>query len=157
MTDDEQHNRIVLADAELVNQLLAELSDDVRDRLLDELNRGLDTADIENRFLSLVESWTKKRREQPLASSGVLTKLETELFAAINSAVDQTIHARWTELLELRDNDGLDDSLHEELTRIGDELERINAKRMQAIAQLAKLRGVEFVELCQQLGIASQQ
>lgn len=82
-----------------------------------------------------------------------LTKTETELFVTINQTLEESSSLRWSELVELRDSEQLTDDQRAELIQLGNEIESLNMRRFQAIHELAKLRDVEFSELCQQLQI----
>ena len=85
--------------------------------------------------------------------SSSLSKTESELFAIVNRTLDEQKLARWQSLIQLRESEQLSDDQRAELIRLGDELESLNVKRFQAVDELAKTRGVDFSDLCQQLQI----
>jgi hypothetical protein len=57
-------------------------------------------------------------------------------------------------LLKARlEDESITDAEYEDLTRLSDRAEELQAERMAAMAELAKLRGVSLPELMNQLGI----
>lgn len=60
---------------------------------------------------------------------------------------------RFVGLLEKRQDDAISGDEEEELIRTTRELERLNVKRVRAMSQLAKLRGVDLETVRKQLGI----
>lgn len=108
----------------------------------------LDYHDLDE-FASRVQALRAERR------SDALTGPETELMKQINSGLDPETWERYI-LLRKRKKDGsITDSEYEELVSISDEIEIANAKRIEALAKLAVLRGIPIRSLMESLGIDS--
>jgi hypothetical protein len=95
-------------------------------------------------------------RDQITSTNGGPTGLpaaESSLLERINEGLPDETWTRYEALKEKRDAETLTDAEHEELIRLSDEIEIWNARRLEAVAELAKLRGVPFPELVKQLGL----
>ena len=86
-----------------------------------------------------------------------LSAKETDLFQQINATLpDETFH-RYDKLDEKREMGTLSEKEHRELMDIIDQLEELDLKRAEGLAELSKIRGVPFKTLVQQLGIQPRQ
>jgi thymidine kinase len=77
---------------------------------------------------------------------------ETELLARIDQAFPEDLISRYHELIEKRRAGTIDSDEYEELLRLTDEVEFLNAQRIEQIAELATLRGVSLSDVMKQLG-----
>ncbi len=82
-----------------------------------------------------------------------LSAEESNLLSIINKGLPSEIHQRISDLRARRDDNSITDVEYEELTQLTDEFEEMHARRMTAMAALAKLRGVSLPTLMEQLGI----
>jgi hypothetical protein len=78
---------------------------------------------------------------------------ESRLLARINEGLPADLLARIGELEEKRDTDLLSEVEAEELLTLSDRAELLHAERLEALADLAKLRGTTLTVLMNQLGI----
>jgi hypothetical protein len=85
----------------------------------------------------------------------VLSEAETGLLLAINQGIPATLHERYEQLLELRDDERLTAAESAELLAISGQIEGWGVRRIEALAQLATLRQVPLPELMSDLGIHS--
>jgi hypothetical protein len=82
-----------------------------------------------------------------------LSHTETELMLKINQGLPQRVQRRFDELVEKRNTETLTLKEHEELLRLVNRKEKLNARRIESLADLAKLRHLSLRELMKQLGI----
>ncbi len=82
-----------------------------------------------------------------------LSAAESDLFAAINQGLTDAEHARLMELVDKRRDDAITATELAELVALTDKSERLNAARVAALVQLARLRGVSLPDLMCQLGL----
>ena len=78
---------------------------------------------------------------------------ESELLIKINQAFPPDVQRRLNELIAKRRAETLTPVEHEELLRLIEQSERAEAARVEALAQLAALRGVSLTMLMDDLGI----
>ena len=78
---------------------------------------------------------------------------ESKLLARVNVGLPADLKSRLAELEEKRDLGSLTEAEAEELLTLSDRVERLHAERLQALADLAKLRGTTLTALMDQLGI----
>jgi hypothetical protein len=71
----------------------------------------------------------------------------------INEGLPEATWERYHALKEKRDAETLTDTEHDELIRLVNEVEGWNVRRLEAVAELAKLRSVPFPEMFKQLGL----
>ena len=110
----------------------------------------------EGRFYSV--TWKQYLGEANMnEKTRVLSQTESELFAKINQVPDEQTSLRWHELIRLRDDEKISKEQQMELIQLGEQMESLNVKRFEAIQELAKVRGVKFDDLCQQLEILTVQ
>jgi uncharacterized protein YPO0396 len=115
------------------------------DKLLEAVKQ-LSGAELEQ-FVAQVMALQARRR------SPSLSKDETELLLKINSGSPEDVHARYRELINKRQGERLTEDEHAELLRLTDETEMKQADRLEALAELARLRGTPVRELMDALGI----
>lgn len=78
---------------------------------------------------------------------------EAELLQTINQGISQEIQKRFDELTIRRRADILTAEEHQELLQLVDQIEELDAKRMEALGQLAQLRKVSLRTLMSQLDL----
>ncbi len=83
----------------------------------------------------------------------VLSESETQLLDIVNRPVEDTARRERDRLLRLQAKRGLSEAESEKLKGLIDAMELANAERWQAIASLAKLRGLTLSEVTQDLQI----
>ena len=84
-----------------------------------------------------------------------LPHAEAKLLQRINEGLPEATWARYHALKQKRDAETLTPEEHAELIRLVNEVEIWNARRLEAVAELAKLRGVRFPDLVKQLGLGA--
>jgi len=82
-----------------------------------------------------------------------LSRRESELLTKINQHLTAELQDRFDELVIKRQEEILTTVEHAELLTLTEQVERIDVERIEALAQLAKLRGISVDELMDQLGI----
>lgn len=80
------------------------------------------------------------------------SKKESELLLRITRNLSDEQRARMLELTDKMEFESIADKEHAELLRLTDKAEQLQAVRLQAAIDLAKLRGVTFEEVMKQLG-----
>jgi hypothetical protein len=90
----------------------------------------------------------KARRHSP-----GLGQAETDLLLRINRGLPPALHQRYGELIARRQGGVLSTEEREELLRLTDQVELLEAERAEALVQLAQLRGESLSDLLKQLGI----
>ena len=81
---------------------------------------------------------------------------ETALLLEINRGVPVEIQSRFNELIRQRDSQSLTNEEREELLRLTDEIECLEARRVERLAELARCRGISLNQLIEQLQISPQ-
>lgn len=115
----------------------------------DDLLRAIEKlgpAELE-RFASQVFALVAHRRAPSVPDE------ESELLQAINQAIPAEIVERYAALIERRRDGTLTHEEHEELLRLGDEVEILDAQRAEHLVKLARLRGVSLSAVMASLGI----
>ena len=87
-----------------------------------------------------------------LRAEPVLPAAESELLLKINHPVPDDLLHRYDELIARRDTRTLTAEEHEELLRLTDQVELLEAERMRLLIELAQLRQITLDELMGQLG-----
>ncbi len=82
-----------------------------------------------------------------------LPHVEAELLLKINQDIPTSIRMRYDELIAKRKAENLANEEHVELLKLTKEVENIEAKRIEALSQLAQLRKTPLTTLMQSLGI----
>ena len=80
------------------------------------------------------------------------SKKESELLLRISRNLSEEQRARMLELTDKLEFESITDEEHAELLRLTDKAEQLQAVRLKAVIDLAKLRGIPFEEMMKQLG-----
>lgn len=80
---------------------------------------------------------------------------EARLLEQIGEGLPVATWARYRALKSQRDAGDLTDAEHDELIRLVNEVEIWNAQRLEAVMELARLRGVPFPDLVAELGLGA--
>lgn len=102
------------------------------------------------------DSYIVRLLEQELQARSTATRLspeETELLQRINASLSSLEWERYRSLLVKRDAETLTDEEHSELIALSDKIEEANVNRMEAVAELARVRKVTVPELMSTLGL----
>ncbi|MGE0083883.1 MAG: hypothetical protein AB7S75_05630 [Desulfococcaceae bacterium] len=123
-------------------QLKAELSFDqianaVKQLSLDELNR------LFSHVISV----------RPLYENHRLSNTESELLMKINQGVPDIVQQRYNELIAGRNKRTLTEEEYSELLQLTDQMEMLDAKRLEYLAELAQIRNKPLPLLMNELGI----
>ena len=84
-----------------------------------------------------------------------LCAIESDLLLRINQVLPDELRNRYDELIARRDEEVLTPEEHQELLRLTEEEERIEGDRLEALAELARIRGLPLRALMQDLGIST--
>lgn len=106
----------------------------------------LETDEIE-RFLERLIGLKAQR------SAPNLEPRESELLAKINRGLPAALAARYEVLIQRRRAGALSEDEHTELLRLSDQVEQMEAERIEILAELARLRGISLSRLMADLGI----
>lgn len=106
----------------------------------------LDARDIEQLLARILR--LKAERSAPSLSAD-----ETGLLARINEGLPESDAFRYHELMGRRRVGALTEEEHRELLRLTDTAEAIQARRVQDLAELARLRGTSLSALVEGLGL----
>lgn len=88
---------------------------------------------------------------QPKSDS--LPKVESELLQTINGGFSEEWWARYRKLVEERRNESISEDQLSELIHLTDQSEAYGVRRLEALVELAKIRGVALENLMEDLGI----
>jgi hypothetical protein len=110
--------------------------------------RHLGTPDLERVLDSVIA--LKAERLAPHLSSK-----ESDLLLRINRGFPDESALRYRELIARRRDGALTAAEYEELLRLTEEDERLQAERVESLGALARLRGLRLTELMEQLGLGS--
>ncbi len=103
------------------------------------------------RELEELEARLRELRARRQAPS--LPSAESALLLRINEPPDATAEARYAELRARLIDGTLTSTEHQELVALSDAREEQWAQRLEAVAELARLRGVGLMEMMQELGL----
>ena len=81
------------------------------------------------------------------------SKKEAELLLKINQKVDPEIQQTYDELIAKRQAETLTTKEHSKLLKMGDQIEKLEAKRAKYLAELARIRRTSVTALMEELGI----
>jgi len=81
------------------------------------------------------------------------SNLETDLFLKINTGIPYELQQKYNRLIAKRDKSELTQNEYKELLRLTDRIEQFEAKRIEYLSQLAKLRKTTLSNLMIDLGI----
>jgi hypothetical protein len=116
----------------LVEEVLLEL-----DRFYEPPKAGLEVGEEE-----IAELWRRIREE------------EADLLSLIRQGLPREIKERYSILIRKRDSNSLAPHEHQELIGLTDQLEHFQAKRVEALADLAELRKIPLDELLLELNLS---
>ncbi len=80
---------------------------------------------------------------------------ETRLLVKINQGVPPEVQERYNELIDKRRAESLVSDEYDELSRLTNQVENLEARRVEYLAELARLRGLSLTKLMKNLGIGS--
>ncbi len=123
-------------------QVKTELSFDELLNAVEQLN----LPDLEQLMSQLIT--LQARRKSPN-----LSKNESELLLKINQGLPLNIQNRFDELVSKRQAEMLSPAEHQELLSLTDRIEKSDARRVEYMAKLAKLRGISLSALMKDLDI----
>jgi hypothetical protein len=98
-------------------------------------------------FIEQVLAFQAKRKAPGLSGD------ETALLMKINDGLPTKVQQRYRELIKIRQEERLTPDEHEELLRLSNEVERKQVERLEALSELARIRGKSLRELMDALGI----
>ena len=84
-----------------------------------------------------------------------LPQVEAELLLKINQGVSPEVQKRYDELIAKRRAESLTPNEYEELLHLADQTEKLETRRMEHLAELARLRRISLTDLMGNLGIRS--
>lgn len=84
-----------------------------------------------------------------------LPQAEAELLLKINQGVSPEVQKRYDELIAKRRAESLTPNEYEELLHLADQTEKLETRRMEHLAELARLRRISLTDLMGNLGIRS--
>ncbi len=119
---------------------------------LDELFKAveqLNKTDLE-RFLSQIIVLIAQRQAFNLPQS------EAELLLKINQSIPSDTQKYYNELILKRYAEKLTNDEHRELLHLTEQIEKLQAQRIEYLADLARLRGITLSTLMENLGIQTQ-
>jgi len=90
---------------------------------------------------------------RPLYEDHRLQPDESELLIKINQGIPEKLQRKYNELLHKRDEKTLTNDEYEELLRLTDQMEILDAKRIEHLTELANIRNKPLVLLMDELGI----
>ncbi|MDF5717691.1 MAG: STAS/SEC14 domain-containing protein [Rhizonema sp. NSF051] len=90
----------------------------------------------------------RAQREAPKLSSS-----ESQLLLKINQGLDDQLQDRFNELIAKRQALTITDAELEELIQLTDQIEQLDAERIESLAELARLRQRSLIEVMQDLNI----
>lgn len=99
-------------------------------------------------FNHFVEKAKKLRKNKQTISSS-----EADLLHKINTVYSAEKRQRYDELYAKFQNENISEKEHEELLKLSDNFEMLNAERLKHIGQLAALRGQSLEKTIKDLGI----
>lgn len=129
--------------------LTIDISPDLESRLQAEAaKRGIDPGQY-------VESALRERLHSTNSNAPCLSADESRLIEEINRGLSEDQWQRYNQLIEKRRAEELSDEEKKEVAAMAEQVEVLNVRRMQCLAELARLRDTTLPELMEQLGIVS--
>jgi len=125
-----------------VVQVEAQLPTDELLRAVGQLNQS----DLEQ-FVSQVIALRAKRQAPSLP------RVESELLLKINEEVPSDIQTRYKELIAKRQAEALTPDEYKELLQLTQQVEKLEVRRVEYLAELARLRRTSLTALMENLGI----
>lgn len=90
---------------------------------------------------------------QAQRQASTLSQAEAELLLKINQGIPSDIQKRYEELMAKRQAETLTHEEHGELLQLTEQIEKLQAQRIECLAELAHLRGTSISALMEKLGI----
>lgn len=84
-----------------------------------------------------------------------LSKNESDLLQKINQGLPKELQETYNKLLEKRQGEELTPEEHKELLNLSNRVEKLEAKRVEYLAEMARLRQTNMSDLIKTLGIQS--
>lgn len=84
---------------------------------------------------------------------GSLSQQESELLLKINNHIAAKTQKRFDELVAKRESETIEPQEYRELLRLTDKIEKADAKRLELLTELAKVRQQTFDEAAREFGI----
>jgi hypothetical protein len=123
-------------------------------------------ADLESRLLQeaakhgvepgeFIVNAVRERLQAQNSAAPNLDATQSRLLEEINRGLTQTQWSRYYALVAKRQADSLSEDEYAELTAASNRIEELNTRRMECLAELARLRNITLPELLGQLGIAT--
>jgi hypothetical protein len=106
----------------------------------------LNLSDLEQLMFQIIT--LQARRKAPS-----LPKDESELLLKINQGLPASIQKRFNELVAKRQAETLTPDEHQELLDLTDQIEKSDAKRVEYMVKLAKIRGISLSALMKNLSV----
>lgn len=106
----------------------------------------LNQSDLEQ-FVSQVIALQAQRK------AASLPQVEAELLVKINQGIPSDIQQHYNELIAKREAETLRSDEHENLLRLTEQIEKLQAQRIEYLADLAQIRGISLTALMENLGI----
>lgn len=82
-----------------------------------------------------------------------LSQAEAQFIMKINQGLPGEVQKRYDELVDKRRDESLSSEEYNELLRLTNQIENLEAQRMQYLSELARYRKVSLTELMENLGI----
>lgn len=82
-----------------------------------------------------------------------LSKKETELLININEGIPDAVQSRFNHLRNRLENETISPEEHDEYLELVDQIENIDAQRVQSLMEFAQLRQISITTLMNDLGI----
>ena len=101
-------------------------------------------------FKSQIIALQAKRR------TSALPQKEAELLTKINQGIPPESQKYYQQLIAKREAEILTDTEYNRLLTLSEEIEKIAAKRLEYLVELANIRGVSLVDLMENLGIKTE-
>ena len=113
--------------------------------------RGLEAGEY---IVNVLQEHLRKLQNHPPAS---LPEGEARLIEQINEGFPPELWRRYNELVDKRRAENLTAGEQTELISLSDQVEELSTRRLEFLAELARLRQTSLAELMQQLGITTPQ
>jgi len=102
-------------------------------------------------LLDLIKADVINLRAQRLVHR--LSQAEAQFIVKINQGLPAEVQKRYDELIDKRRDESLNSEEYSELLRLTDQIENLEAQRMQYLSELARYRKVSLTELMKNMGI----
>jgi hypothetical protein len=114
------------------------------------VRRGKDAASL------VAETIEEKRRRESDAGTAMpphLGPVESDLLRKINEGLPESTWNRYRQLIKKRRAESLTEAEYEELLAVGNLIEETHVRRLEHVAQLARVRNAPFNQIMKELGI----